>query len=324
MVSLIYILVAAACFLLWLFPGVRCALTHPFHCIYYGVKDGYNYIRYKQGNLRKTGNLDIFCGYFGNGKTLSLVKQVVCREYKRYDGLTVWCNRRQKFVTQRILILSNVDLCVPYERLTGLAQVCAISKANEIYDDEHDTLTITIVCMDELSVQMNSRSFKDNINAYFLNTLMCCRHYHISFYGSAQRFQHVDKMLRDVTMNVVQCKKVWRFQFNSYYDGFQLENAQDPTLVRPLRRACWFVTDADYNAYDTLQVVDNLQKSFNENDIFGARLAGTEVKRGWRFSPCSKYYPGGVEICGAEKILPDLYFCDGQAIMSMKLTEGST
>lgn len=118
---MIYILVAAACFLLWLFPGVRCALTHPFHCIYYGVKDGYNYIRYKQGNLRKTGNLDIFCGYFGNGKTLSLVKQVVCREYKRYDGLTVWCNRRQKFVTQRILILSNVDLCVPYERLTGLA-----------------------------------------------------------------------------------------------------------------------------------------------------------------------------------------------------------
>lgn len=103
--------------------------------------------------------------------------------------------------------------------------------------------------------------------AYFLNTLMCCRHYHISFYGSAQRFQHVDKMLRDVTMNVVQCKKVWRFQFNSYYDGFQLENAQDPTLVRPLRRACWFVTDADYNAYDTLQVVDNLQKSFNENDM---------------------------------------------------------
>ena len=235
---MIYILVAAACFLLWLFPGVRCALTHPFHCIYYGVKDGYNYIRYKQGNLRKTGNLDIFCGYFGNGKTLSLVKQVVCREYKRYDGLTVWCNRRQKFVTQRILILSNVDLCVPYERLTGLAQVCAISKANEIYDDEHDTLTITIVCMDELSVQMNSRSFKDNINAYFLNTLMCCRHYHISFYGSAQRFQHVDKMLRDVTMNVVQCKKVWRFQFNSYYDGFQLETRKTLLLfVRCVERA---------------------------------------------------------------------------------------
>lgn len=110
----------------------------------YAAKDGYKYIKFKQGNLRKTGNLDIFCGYFGNGKTLSLVKQVVCREYKRYNGLQVWCSRRNKFVTQRILILSNVDLCVPYEPLTGLAQVCAISKANEIYDDAHDTLTITL------------------------------------------------------------------------------------------------------------------------------------------------------------------------------------
>lgn len=261
------VIIGVLALFLWLFPALRCAVTHPFHCLYYAAKDGYKYIKYKQGNLRKTGNLDIFCGYFGNGKTLSLVKQVVCREYKRYDGLQVWCSRRNKFVTQRILILSNVDLCVPYEPLTGLAQVCAISKANEIYDDAHDTLTITIVCMDELSVQMNSRSFKDNINAYFLNTLMCCRHYHISFYGSAQRFQHVDKMLRDVTMHVIQCKKIWRFQLNYYYDGFMLENAQDPSLVKPLRRDCWFVTDADYNAYDTLQVVDNLQKSFDENDM---------------------------------------------------------
>ena len=264
---MIYLGIGLAFFLLYMFPVLRCALCHPFKLVFYAVKDGYKYIKYKQGNLRKTGNLDIFCGYFGNGKTLSLVKQVVCREYRKYNDLQVWCSRRNKFVTQRILILSNVDLCVPFERLTGLAQVCAISGANEKYDDEHDTLTITIVCMDELSVQMNSRSFKDNINAYFLNTLMCCRHYHISFYGSAQRFQHVDKMLRDVTMNVIQCKKIWRFQMNYYYDGFMLENAQDPNLVKPLKRLCWFVNDSDYSAYDTLQVVDNLQKSFDAGDM---------------------------------------------------------
>lgn len=264
---MIYISAFVVVVLLWMFPALRCAICNPGKCIFYSFKDAYNYIKYKKRNLRQTGNLDIYCGYFGYGKTLSLVKQVVCREYRRYDGLTVWCSRRKKFVTQRILILSNVDLCVPYERLTGLAQVCKISKLNEKYDDEHDTLTITIVCMDELSVQMNSRSFKDNINSYFLNTLMCCRHYHISFYGSAQRFQHVDKMLRDVTMNVIQCRKIWRFELNYYYDGFMLENAQDASLVKPLRRTCWFITDADYNAYDTLQVVDNLQKSFDKGDM---------------------------------------------------------
>lgn len=249
------------------FPSFRCAVQHPLLVLRYAPRDIYKYIKFKKGNLRKTGNLDIFCGYFGYGKTLSLVKQVVGREYRRYDGLPVWCSRRKKFVTQRILILSNVSLNVPYQRLVSLSQVVQCSKENEKYDDEHDTLTVTIVCMDELSVQMNSRSFKDNVNAYFLNCLMCCRHYHISFYGSAQRFFHVDKMLRDVTMHVIQCKKLWRFQRNDYYDAWELENAQSPALIKPLRRTCWFVRDEDYSAYDTLAVVDNLQKKFDEGDF---------------------------------------------------------
>ena len=33
------------------------------------------------------------------------------------------------------------------------------------------------------------------------------------------------------------------------------------------RRGLWFVLDRDYNAYDTLAVVDNLQKKFEEGDI---------------------------------------------------------
>jgi len=128
-------------------------------------------------------------------------------------------------------------------------------------------LTVTIVAMDELSVQMNSRSFKDNFNAYFLNTLLCCRHYHISFYGSAQRFQHVDKLLRDVTHTVIQCNKIWRFQLWASYDAWEMENATNAEMIRPLRRGLWFVLDRDYNAYDTLAVVDNLQKKFEEGDI---------------------------------------------------------
>ena len=134
-------------------------------------------------------------------------------------------------------------------------------------DDENDTLTVTIVAMDELSVQMNSRSFKDNFNAYFLNTLLCCRHYHISFYGSAQPFQHVDKLLRDVTHTVIQCHKVWRFQLWASYDAWEMENATNAEMIKPLRKGLWFVLDRDYNAYDTLAVVDNLQKKFEEGDI---------------------------------------------------------
>ena len=210
--------------------------------------------------------MDIYCGYFGSGKTLSLVHKVVGL-YNRYNDKQVWCSRRKKFVTQKVVVLSNVDLAIPYVKLESLAQVVNMSKIAPKLDDERDTLTITIVAMDELSVQMNSRSFKDNFNAYFLNTLLCCRHYHISFYGSAQRFQHVDKLMRDVTHNVVQCNKIWRFQLWSMYDAWEMENAQNPEMIRPVKSGLWFVLDKDYNAYDTLAVVDNLQKKFEEHDI---------------------------------------------------------
>ena len=34
-----------------------------------------------------------------------------------------------------------------------------------------------------------------------------------------------------------------------------------------ISKGLWFVLDRDYNAYDTLAVVDNLQKKFEEGDI---------------------------------------------------------
>ena len=38
-------------------------------------------------------------------------------------------------------------------------------------------------------------------------------------------------------------------------------------LLTPLTRRCWFVTNKDYAAYDTLACVGNLQKSFKEGDM---------------------------------------------------------
>lgn len=274
---MIYLLIFGFVLVYFVSPAFRCCVGHPLNSIRYAVLDLVEYFRMKYFNLCPTGALDIFCGYFGSGKTLSAVHKVVGL-YNRYNGLTVWDRRQKKFVKQRILILSNVSLSVPYVPLEGLAQVVAASKVNAGYDDEHGTLTVTIVLMDELSVQMNSREFKSNFNAYFLNTLLCCRHYHISFYGTSQRFAHCDKLLRDVTHNVVQCKKVWRFQVLSWYDAWQLENAQNPELVQPVKISAWFVRNADYAAYDTLAVVGNLEKSFSEGDMLSeAEILANQV-----------------------------------------------
>lgn len=258
---LIVIAVLIACF-----PVLRCAVSHPVKLTGYAFRDLFEYIRYEKWNECQTGELVAYCGLFGKGKTLSAVHKVVGLYYQ-YDGKRVWDGDRKKFVTQRVKVLSNVALQIPYEDFVSLQQVVRCAEKNGEYDLQHDTLTITIVLGDEFSVQMNSRNFKSNIDPLFLNTLLTCRHYHISLYYTAQRFGHVDALLRQVTSYVVDCDKHWRFQRQTLYDAWEMENATNPQLLTPLSRRCWFVTNKDYQAYNTLACVGNLQKSFKEGDM---------------------------------------------------------
>lgn len=252
--------------LFFFFPAFRCGVLHPIKTVYYAAVDLWYYIRHKKFDLCRTGELVAYVGLFGKGKTLSAVHRVT-HDYHRYDGKTVWCMRRKKFVTQRVKVLSNVALSIPYEELVSLEQVVLCAERVKAYDDEHDTLTVTLVLGDEFSVQMNSRNFKSNIDPLFLNTLLTCRHYNISLFYTSQRFGHVDALLRQVTSDVVDCNKLWRFQVLKHYDAWEMENATNTALVTPRKRGCWFVTNADYNAYNTLACVGNLKRSMKEGDM---------------------------------------------------------
>jgi len=261
----IIVLIALVIFLV-ISPTFRCAFFHPILLVRYGAQDLYTYIRHKEYNLCGTGELVAYTGLFGKGKTLSAVHRVVSA-YHQYDGKPVWCRRRKKIVTQRIKVISNVALSIPYEDFVSLEQIVIAAERNQAYDDEHDTLTVTLCLGDEFSVQMNSRNFKTNIDPMFLNTILTCRHYYISLYYTAQRFGHVDALLRQVTSYVQECDKWWRFQRLNAYDAWDLENATNTQLVTPFQRSCWFVRQQDYDAYNTLACVGNLKKSMKEGDM---------------------------------------------------------
>lgn len=267
-----FILVLALVLLLAACPKIRCACFHPIVVLYYAPLDIYHYFKHNLRNLYHTGELVAYVGLFGKGKTLSAVHRVVSA-YNRYNGLTVWCPRRRKLVTQRIKIISNVSLSVPYENFVSLEQIIVDAERKDAYDDEHGTLTITLVLGDEFSVQMNSRNFKKNIDPLFLNTLLTCRHYYISLYYTAQRFMQVDALLRQVTSSVINCDKTWRLQGNDVYDAWEMENATNPMLLTPIARRAWFVKDSDYAAYNTLACVGNLKKDMQA----GAMLSEEEI-----------------------------------------------
>lgn len=263
MLTLALIIIVFACIMS---VCVRVILTHPVSSVWYGVIDLYKYFRYRFWNNCSTGTIDCYVSLFGKGKTLSAVHKVMSI-YKRYNNKYIYDPRRNKWVLQRIHIISNVELNIPYENFVSLAQIVAVADKMRSFDEMNDTLTCTIVLGDEFSVQMNSRSFKSNIDPLFLNTLLTCRHHHISLIYTAQRFNHVDALLRQVTRCVYTCNKIWRIMVHEEYDAFQLENASDPTLIKPLRRFGWFIRDSAFNAYDTLACVGNLAKSCKDGDM---------------------------------------------------------
>lgn len=262
---------ALAIFALVSFPTLRCIVFHPLLVIGYGARDLYEYIVHKGGNNAPFGQILCYIAdsstSFGCGKTLSATDAMVAL-FKQFDGAPVWCKRRKKFVTQRIKIISNVDfLTIPYERLQSLAQFVQWTDKVWEYDVDHDTLTVTYMVIDEASSQLNSRNFKGNFDPYFISRLLTSRHVRASIYLTSQRSGMVDKLMRDCTHLYIGCDKLWRFQRLNYYDAYEIENAQTPSLVRPIRRRCWFIKDSSFANYDTYASVQALKKSCEEGDM---------------------------------------------------------
>lgn len=263
MLYLVFFVVCVACALSVI---VRVVLSHPFKTVFYAVKDLVKYFRYKQWRIGATGKIYCYVGLFGKGKTLSAVHKVVLF-YKKYNDRKIYDFDRGKWVIQKVHVISNVDLGIPFERFVSLMQIVNVADSMREKDYENDTRTITLVLGDEFSVQLNSRNFKSNIDPLFLNTLLTCRHHHISLIYTAQRFNHVDALLRQVTSYVISCNKCWRIMVHGQYDAFELENSKDPTNVKTQKRFGWFICDADFSAYDTLACVGNLSKSCKEGDM---------------------------------------------------------
>ena len=265
------IAIIAVLILIAIFPAIRCVVFHPFATVFYGIKDLYEYIIHKKKNEAPYGQILCYVAdnstSFGCGKTLSATDFEV-ELYRQYDGKKVWCPQRKMFVIQRIKMLSNVDfLTIPYERLESLSQFVQWTDKVSDVDRENGTLTVTYMMIDEASSQLNSRAFKSNFDPYFIARLLTCRHVRASIILTSQRPGMVDKLMRDCTHMYIGCNKIWRLQRLNYYDAYEMENAQTPALVRPIKRTCWFVKDKSFANYDTYSSVQALRKSCEEGDM---------------------------------------------------------
>lgn len=245
----------------------RLIIFHPIATITNAIRDIIQYFKHKEYDYYDAGLLNCLFAHFGGGKTLSAV-EIIVSIFNRYNNKYVWDRGRECFVLQKIHIISNVHLNnVPYEELCSLSQIVCCAWRNKELDKKQKTRTVVLVLLDEASAQLNSREFKTNINADFLNSLITSRHFHMSIYYTSQKFKLVDALLRSVTQTCISCHKVWRFMVHEYFNADELEYAPNPTILRPYRRTGFFIFDKSYNAYDTLATVEKLKKSVDKGDM---------------------------------------------------------
>lgn len=221
----------------------RCVILNAFREMVYLGLDAFTYIKEKKWNQWNGFGLNIYVGMFGKGKTLSATRYVL-RKAKRY----------------KLNVISNIKLNgYPYTPLTNWQQIV-------------DAPGNTIILVDEMSTVFNARSWKDfNINLLF--QLLQCRKNKKEIVGTAQRFAHVDKLLRDITYEVIDCRKVWRWQHTVHYDAWDYENCQNKDMLKRTFHKWVFINNKAYKSYDTSEIIDNAKRTdFMSNDeILAAR-----------------------------------------------------
>lgn len=249
----------------------RTLMLHPFKTVYYVARDLYLYIRHKEWNNCPTGHLVCYFAHFGGGKTLSATEYIT-RLYHRYNNRPVYDRERDRMVTQKIEVLSNAEFVgIPHVPLGALSDITARATYNRGIDTDNNTLTVTIVFIDEASSELNSREYKNNFDMDTLNTLITCRHYHLNLYYTSQKFKLTDALLRAVTQECVHCRKVWRVMIKTGYNADQLEVAGDALLVKPIYRKAFFITDRIFHGYDTLATVEKLKKGAQMGQMLTAK-----------------------------------------------------
>lgn len=249
------------------------AVLHPFKFLFYMAKDIVLYVVHRNWNRCITGRLVCYFAHFGGGKTLSATYYITQLYYK-YNNKRVYDRNRGKMVLQKVEVLSNAQfVSIPYSPLQSLRDITARAAHNREIDLANDTLTVTIILIDEASAELNSREYKSNFDMDTLNTLITCRHYHLNLFYTSQKFKLTDALLRSVTQECICCRKFWRVMIKTGYDADQLEVAGDALLVKPLYRRSFFITDKIYNGYDTLATVDKLRKGAE----MGKMLTAAEI-----------------------------------------------
>jgi hypothetical protein len=216
--------------------------------------------------------IHLFTGRFGASKTSTIVHLA--------RGLA------QKY--PQLTILTNVAL----DNFPKHTKVLQLETAQDILNAPSDTL----VLIDEIGTIFNSRDFstgKTAVPKVLFQHLCQCRHRRIMIYGTVQRFNLLDKQIRDISADVTVCSTRFKHPFSRLclmrtfdideYETFQANRLYVPV---PYTVGAYVQGDELRSLYDTTELVKGMLKKeyIPDSEILANRGDG-----GANYSPVDRY-----------------------------------
>lgn len=214
------------------------------HYGYLIIKDYIKWLLEKGWLIFEGWGLHIYVGKFGAGKTTSMVERAY-RLCKRYPSLSV---------------VTNLSL----QNFPAHTNILPLKSPQDILNAPNNTL----VLIDEIGTIFNSRDFakgKESIPKILFQHLCQCRKRRMMILATTQRWNFLDKQLRDITATVNVSKSHLQHPFTRVttvytYDAFQYDQAfTNPMLPLPIEAAYVYVqTDFIRKLFDTAELIDNM------------------------------------------------------------------
>ena len=207
------------------------------------LKDLFLYVKNKGWRTFKGWGMHLFIGKFGAGKTSTMVSRAyaLCSKYRNLS------------------IVTNLDL-KGFPRYT---KILPLNSINDILTAPEECL----VLIDEIGTIFNSRDFtnKDALPKVLFQYLCQCRHRHLMIYGTVQRWNFLDKQLRDITDTVFSSRMIFAHPFSRLaivfrYDSKEYDDTYNNPLlpIRPLGGYLYIQTDKLRKLYDTEALISNM------------------------------------------------------------------
>lgn len=190
--------------------------------------------------------IHLYVGKFGAGKTMTMCHDVY-KQCKQYPQLTV---------------VTNLKL-INFPEYTNILPL-------ETVQDILNAPINSIVVIDEIATIFNSRDFNSGKNAVpkSLFQFLCqCRKRKLTIYATVQRFNLLDKQIRDITADVTSCRCFARHPFCRLnmcrvydIDDYELYMQNSDYPIRAIDSYAFVQRNHDRLLYDTTELIAGFLK----------------------------------------------------------------